>query len=881
MAFKIPGKSKFIPTGTIELFNKLKRLERLSLQQGESLQDYEKFSGKDSDIAIEMPAGHGKTLVGGLIGEFNRLNKGKRVVYCCATRQLAAQTNQLLETYGIESVLLVKRVKDFNERDLRKYRRSDAIAVTTYSHIFNTNSAFKDSQIIIFDDAHATEYSINDLWTLEINKKAKDQTQIFNAMYAIVKDLVPKSLQDKIDLNIVDPRMDAVDIIPQPLWFDRIDDIKSYLNTVAVGDHELSYSWSKIRDIIHGCQMYISKDKITLKPLIMPNSYHDAFCNASERIYMSATLGATGELEKIFGVPEIKRISKFSKGANKVSGRRLILFPEDHFEMSEIPNVLIETIKMQPRVLMLFPSKDILNKHKDTLEKELPGYTIFLSEDIEDSLDSFKSSQSGILMLAGRYEGIDLKDDECRLQIFYDLPVSVGVSEQFLQSRLRVNEILKSRLVTRVTQGLGRCTRGNQDYAAILFLGKNVGEYLYKNDFRNLLPSEIEAELDFGLSQIDEINDIENWKASLSTFFEQNEDWDEADDHIKSKTIEKEKEREIEREREKEKENNEGEEGEVISSDTKNILEEIYAKEINFQYYLFDKNFEKANKEAFSIIKSLGRSSAYKEYRAWWNYNLACIFKQMGEEKRVVEYIERSLNASTNKIWIARELFSISLEQDDFHGIEIESQLEQILTKLYTFGDRDQRFEKDWDKIMKGLQDVNANIYEPALRDFGAFLGLITDRPEGKGTPDSVWNFGDQWLVFEAKTNIEDPSKPISLEDIRQTGFHEKWLRTNYQHISEDATINTIMLCERKYIEEYAMHATDDVYLVSPSDLVEKAVHFGDVLRTTIQKIKFSTQEDAKKTLVEGIIEKNLTVNEFTNWLKTTELKTCVKIQEF
>lgn len=170
LGFKIPSKNTFIPTSPIELFNKLGKVERLSLQQGQSLEEYEKISEKCTDIAIEMPARHGKTLVGGLIGEFRRLEKGWRVVYCCATRQLAAQTQSLLDSYGIQAVLLTSKSRDFPDKSYRKYSRSGAVAVTTYSHIFNINSAFADASLLIFNDAHATEYSINDFWTFELKR---------------------------------------------------------------------------------------------------------------------------------------------------------------------------------------------------------------------------------------------------------------------------------------------------------------------------------------------------------------------------------------------------------------------------------------------------------------------------------------------------------------------------------------------------------------------------------------------------------------------------------------------------------------------------------------------------------------------------------------
>lgn len=55
-----------------------------------------------------------------------------------------------------------------------------------------------------------------------------------------------------------------------------------------------------------------------------------------------ASIGKGGELEWVFRVPKMHRISKFDAKVNKVSGRRLILFPEDHFKEDVLGNVLTE-----------------------------------------------------------------------------------------------------------------------------------------------------------------------------------------------------------------------------------------------------------------------------------------------------------------------------------------------------------------------------------------------------------------------------------------------------------------------------------------------------------------------------------------------------------
>lgn len=852
LGFKIPSNNKLKPKSPIELFNQLGKVDRLGMEQGKSLETYEKITGEFRDIAIEMPAGQGKTLVGGMIGEYNRITNEKRIVYCCSTKQLASQTNELLISYGINSVLLIGQRKEFDERSYRQYTRSVSIAVTTYSHIFNTNSAFKDANLVIFDDAHATEYSINDLWSIDIDNR--NNADIFEGLYSILRDATPKQLQDKIDHGIYNPLTDGVDLVPQPLWIDRMDAIRAYMDSVT-DQTKFYYSWSKIRGLLHGCQIFMTPKKIVFKPTVSPNWLHEAFNNIEERIYMSATLGAEGELERIFGVPKIKRITEFTEGASKVSGKRLVLFPEDHFGREELGNVIVETIRMQPRVLILFPSHNQLEADKKFLEENLPEYEIFLHTDVEESLESFKASQKGILLLAGRYEGIDLKDDECRLQIFVDLPIAVGVTEQFLQSRLRVSELLQYRLATRVTQGLGRCTRGKNDYSAVLFVGSRIGEYLFKNEFRKLLPPEVDAELSFGFEQIDNISDLEDWKKSLQSFYDQDGDWKSVEEYIKSETEDIQEKRKTK----------------TVDS----ILKECATSEIEFQRELINKNFEKTNNELSKILGHLQRQEKYKGYRAWWNYNIACVKKQQGNSEQSIEYLKKALSSSSNKLWLDREIFDAPNNDEQFFDISVEMQLEKILDKLLSYGDRDNKFEKDWKAVLEGLGNKDSTIFEIALKDLGVFCGFETTRPTGNGTPDGTWNMGNQWLVFEAKTNITDPNTPIPLDDIRQTGFHSRWVTTNYK-ISSEAEIKVVMLCEKSNVMQHAKHAVDEIYLISPQELLEITITFGNILRTTLLKIKHNTHEDAKYYLGKSLIEEHLTIERLFARFTNTELKDCL-----
>ncbi|PWW01234.1 RAD3-like DEAD/DEAH box helicase [Paenibacillus cellulosilyticus] len=857
MVFRIPGKDKYVPPNIIALFHRLGKLERLSHEQGESFKEYETIRKTCSDIAIEMPAGLGKTLVGGLIGEFNRLTQNWRIVYACANKQLAAQTHALLQSYGVQSVLLVGQKESFQVHDFNRYQRAAAVAVTVYSHIFNISPAFSDAHQIIFDDAHAAEYAISDFWSLTIKKEK--HPEIFTALFETLGDAIASHVQDRVLHGMFDPLHDGVDIIPLALWIEKKDEIRSLLSSKVDGT-DLYFSWSRIVNHLHACQIYISHDTFTIRPILPPNLKRQtaAFASSRERIYMSATVGDAGELERIFGVAHIHRISKFSVDANKISGRRLILFPEDHFSKDQLWEVLAETIRMQSRALILCPSYPVLQHVLNKLKEHIPDYSVFLSKDIEESMEPFVSSQKGVLLLAGRYEGIDLKDDQCRLQIIYELPVAIGTSEQFLQARLRVKELLRTMLATRILQGLGRCTRGHKDYASVLFVGKRVGEYMYKDEFLGMLPAEVDAEISFGFEQIEQIRDLSTWKQALQIFFDQGEEWSEIEGHIQTLTDEKNKARIRE----------------VIFNES---LRLSAADELSYLYSIWEGEFEKAHQSADQVLKHFGRQETLKGYRAWWNYLIASVGVLQGEKEKAREYHQKAVNAADYKLWLDKRVFNErQIGEDENFPELVEYQLNTMLAVLESYGDRSNRFDKHWATMVDGLSSPIAETYEPALCTLGQFLGFESDRPKGKGTPDGVWLSLSCGIVFEAKTNVEKPEGAISLDDIRQTGYHENYVRKNYP-VSDSITITTVMICPKQYVEKYAEHTTEGIFLLEPKFILELANVLEPCLRVALQKLKYAGYEDARSTLGQLIIEHSLTIQTIVENMQQVELVDVVK----
>src|ERR1019366_3846087 len=69
-----------------------------------------------------------------------------------------------------------------------------------------------------------------------------------------------------------------------------------------------AFQFAMIRAGLAACCAYVSYGGIQIRPVIPPTFENRVFARSSQRIYLSATLGSGGELERAFGRSEIVRM---------------------------------------------------------------------------------------------------------------------------------------------------------------------------------------------------------------------------------------------------------------------------------------------------------------------------------------------------------------------------------------------------------------------------------------------------------------------------------------------------------------------------------------------------------------------------------------------
>ncbi|NOU94902.1 DEAD/DEAH box helicase [Paenibacillus sp. LMG 31456] len=854
--FVKPKVGKVIEKDPESIFRELQipNVKGLWSQQADILREYyNNFKGRQ-DIAIELPTGTGKTLIGLLIAEYRRRCNQEQVLYLCPTRQLAGQVYAKANEYGLPASLLIGPQNNYPDDEYGDYVTNKAIAITTYSAVYNTNPKLNDADTIIFDDAHSAENYISSLWTTEI--KRKDNKEVFESIIELFRGDINDYHYNRIMNDDMEFYKPIYDLIPYPKYLEKLPQLIELLEANIANCGNAKYAWSMINENLESCQMYFSWGEINIRPLISPTQTHSAFSRAKQRIYMSATLGEGGELERITGVRKIDKIP-IPKGWDKYSnGRRLILFPNRVFNQEESIEVALKAIRNHGRALVLCPDNRAAQFFKSMVEKTLPSFNILQSTDIEDSLDSFTSKKKAVLILTNRYDGIDLSGDICRLQIVFGMPEATNLQEAFMWNRLNANSVLNELVKTRITQALGRCTRSSDDFANVLMIDSNLMKFCAKVENRIGFHPEIQAEIDFGLENSEKIETVDEMVDFMNDFITDEDYYASINDAITDIREEYEKR---------------------PKAEVKKLVLSV-ENEVDFVYALWKKELSRSLEKVKSVIENLSGGRELDGYRAWWNYlagNAAYLAKgtlpiDSNLDKQYYSTALRSTNAVS---WLSELVHHIPAEKD-VPKVDpyLTTQVENVDAVLSGLGLHGQKFEKNMKQFLELINNDDAKKFEQGLGLIGQYLGYEPGKPNGDGTPDGIWSLRNRYLGFEAKTE-ENEKDPVYIDACRQTSGHKKWIIENC-NVPEDSNIDAILISHKSTIRKDALPHSRELYHINCGSIRELALKTAGVLR----KIRAVLVKDqgfdlfTKEHISNTLSAENLTYREIEEFFKTLSL---------
>lgn len=758
MPFKRPAPKEATAATPEQLFSVLPRGKKghstLWLHQGDILRSYyDKFRDRP-DVAIELPTGTGKTLTGLLIADWNRRNKSARVLYACPTIQLVRQVKRSAERQNIPVVDLSGTWRDWDSGDLLKFERAEAVAIVSYNTIFNSNPRVSDVDTILFDDAHAGEQYVAGSYSMEIDRKAHGS--LFESLRSELSDHLPSGVGARLATDSPDSAAwNGVHLILPSAHDGLPERIERIILDGTEPKQNLRYAFSVLDGHLSACMIYVKWQKIYIRPFIPPTFENRLFIGARQRIYLSATLGDSGEIERAFGRQHVARLPLPDSAGTPRSGRRFIVFPS--LVKGANPEALTrKLIKKASRAIVLSPSAFGAAAARERLVPE--GWEVFGKNEVEESFDRFSRTSNAVAILANRYDGIDLPAETCRSVVLSGYPRATHVQEEFLAVRARATSAMSERIRSRVVQGTGRCTRGPEDYALVIVADVDTTTYLARPDVSRTLDAALQAEIEFGLenSEISKDDLLEN----VDHFLAQDDEW------------QSDAEREIAK-LQAEKKRMPTEAGEALGASAPH---EVRASELAWQGV-----WAEASAEAADAAQAMAGKTEIDAYRALWlllsgYYANVAVRSGVGGSMDVADaLVKKALAASRPQTWIREVtpfpgLPSEPLPPSDLNAVQ--SITNTLLSSKFNAAKNIAKLES----MKSGLCTTKASTYEPALTDLGKLLGADAFKPAAKGNCDSAWCFeNDMWITIEAKSD-ESETDPLSIDTVRQANTHLKML---------------------------------------------------------------------------------------------------------
>jgi hypothetical protein len=529
---------------------------------------------------------------------------------------------------------------------------------------------------------------------------------------------------------------------------------------------------------------------------------------------MSATLGGESDLQRSYGIRKLAMI----RARSPQWGRRYVFAPGVYVTESQADEVTADVwdgMKTR-RAVLLSPSDRVANRTFEELHDKMANKPIRLTAtDIADSVDGFINNTDVILGLAGRYDGLDLPDDQCRLLILSESPAAIGALERHLSDRWKMGPVLRKRERTRLIQGMGRCTRNATDFAVIVWLGQSLVNSATSSTLLQGLPSELAAEIRWGVQQSElaakQPKDLSSMMLGLIADSEYRKAADTDIASIQAKQ----------------------------SAPALKDYEEIGADEVRYAQGMWEQNLAVALETARGIADRI-TSPELSGYRAWWWYLAAVAASLMRDAKVEQDALRRGSRCGINSGWLNQLLHDRkAATPDKTEGIEPNA--ETLWDVLTTWGWAGPRFEEKLALMLSELNNPYHVTYHEGLETLGKCFGATTTRLTEMGAPDVVWSFADDFhLTFEAKTEKSADGK-LSKKDVQNAKGHLDWARANLCRDAATAKLAAIVVAPSPELSQIALPFAGDLLYVSPEQIVKLATLTAESVRKL--RIKFSGRE--------------------------------------
>lgn len=767
----------------------------------------------EKDIILKMNTGAGKTFVGLLILQ-SCLNENKGpAVYVCPDKQLVNQVVEKAKEYGIKCITFSdSRSSSFPH----EFLNNEAILVTVFDKVFNGRSIFKKYDIdigsIVLDDAHACITKAREKFTINI----KSTSNLYEKLYGLFQHSLHH--QDVGSArSIYSGDRYTVMQVPFWTWIDNVTNVASILSDISqhYSDKDfpkddvsknIYFNWPLLQNTLESCHVFISGDSIEITPHCLPINQFTSFKNANRRIFMSATLLDDSSLIKELDISResIEKPLVNSKYYN--IGERMILIPSlinESLDGKRIANICCELSKNK-NVIVLTPSSYESYIKKWTEE----GAKLLTSDNISNKIKEL-SKNNNYFILANRYDGIDLRGDQCRVLVMDRLPMGATLYERFIKETRPGSNIMKTLLSQKIEQGIGRSTRSSSDYSVVILTGIDLETFILRNENKKYLSPQTRQQIDIGIKftkKLNSITDTNVEEALLSIMqasFDRNGKW------IKFHNTELQKAKD-----------------EQLNAIP---IEIAIAERRAYDLYNSNRSYE-ASKVIEDSINNLG-DKLEKEDKGWYLQLSAFYLYKNDKQASLLKQI-KAHEFNTN---VSKTIDGIKYRKIDknmgvqanivFRNVSEFSEANTVVIYLNGL----------IDKLKFG---IDSNTFEEGFKELGKFIGYNSQRPEKdfrNGLPDVLWQMtNNEYLVIEAKNEVKEDRKLIYKSEAEQITNSYNWFLSEYK-----GKKGYPILIHPSYKKDECAYPNENVSVITENELCklrDNLLHFSRVIANNFNK---------------------------------------------
>ena len=370
-------------------------------------------------------------------------------------------------------------------------------------------SPFEQRDFVFFDEAHKVDEIVQNHFSPTIDRTLNTKLLVLNGFLQKWAFNQPRVTKNKLEaiLGTLLKSTDKVEILMTmkelkgflELYLEAGSDIKTAAKK-RFGDRDVPKDWQtafttvdRIKDIHCKFEDYIEIiEQVGIDKLVADQRPEDAqftcleeqwlikkhlHAKANFKVFMSATIGDPASYMKIMGIDNARFI-RLSNDFN-YDKSPIVFVNKYKLSMREKENSLPHVVEIMDKIISKHKGQRgvihcgsyefmnyIMSKSKHTFR--LMNYEN--SKEKAETLELFKKKEGAVLVGPSILEGLDLKDDTSRFQIFFKVPYPSLGSPHVKAKMNYMSEWYDWKTSVQFLQGVGRSVRSKDDWAVTYVL---------------------------------------------------------------------------------------------------------------------------------------------------------------------------------------------------------------------------------------------------------------------------------------------------------------------------------------------------------------------------------------------------------------------------